>query len=204
MNVIGAGQLSEEEIALKLTEGHRLVSYEYCLSFIVVTLKRPTAFYLVAPKESDFGNRALFSSLSFFFGWWGIPWGPIYTVGTIYRNLSGGHDHSKTLIDHVLAKGSPGSPPLPSSAPSIAVAEKAPGIALASLILGLVSLLLFGPLTAIPAIICGHLALIRLKKDRSKKGRGMAVAGLIMGYAIVLFYSVLIFRIAQDAGGTSP
>jgi hypothetical protein len=203
MNIIGAGQLSEEEIALKLTEGHRLVSYEYCLSFIVVTLKRPTALYLVAPKESDFGNRTLFSSLSFFFGWWGIPWGPIYTIGTIYRNLSGGHDHSKALIEHVLAKGTSGPPPLPSAAPSAAVTGKAPGIALASLILGLASLLLFGPLTAIPAIICGHLALIRIKKDRLQTGRGMAVAGLIMGYAIVLFYAVLIFYIAQGTAGTS-
>lgn len=204
MQIIGAGQLSEEEIALKLTEGHRLVSYEYCLSFIVITLKRPTAVYLVAPRESDFGNRALYSSLSFFFGWWGIPWGPIYTIGTIYRNLSGGHDHSKALIDHVLAQSPAGPPPLPStSAVASAGTGKNPGLALASLILGLASLVLFGPLTAIPAIICGHIALIRLKKERAKNGRGMAIAGLFIGYAIVLLYTVFIIYIAQDAGRSS-
>lgn len=193
MNIIGAGTLSEEEIALKLTEGHRLVSYEYCLSFIVVTLKRPTAFYLIAPKESDFGNRALFSSLSFFFGWWGIPWGPIYTIGTIYRNVSGGHDHSQTLINHVLAKGSSGPPPIPYATD----AGKTPGLAVASMILGVASLLL-GLLAAIPAIICGHLALNRIKKDRIQKGRGMAIAGLILGYVVALISIVSIIYLVQN------
>ncbi|MDF3058697.1 MAG: hypothetical protein K0R17_2912 [Rariglobus sp.] len=203
MNIIGAGQLSEEEIALKLTEGYRLVSYEYCLSFIVVTLKRPTSIYLVTPKDSDFGNRALFSSLSFFIGWWGIPWGPIYTVSTIYRNLSGGHDHSKALIDHVLAKNPSGPPALPPVYPASAVSGKTPGVALAALILGLASLVLFGPFTAVPAIICGHIALIQIKKDPAKKGRGMAVTGLIIGYAIMLFYAAIFIYIAQRADGIS-
>jgi hypothetical protein len=193
MTIIGAGQLSEEEIALKLTEGHRLVSYEYCMSFLVVTLKRPSALYLVAPRESDFGNRALFSVVSFFIGWWGFPWGPIYTISTIYRNLSGGHDHSKALIDHVLEKNTSAPPSLPSATATSTVATKAPGSALASLILGIASLALLGPLTAIPAIICGHLALTHIKRDKLTQGRGMALTGLITGYVTLLFYAGLIF-----------
>lgn len=201
MTIIGAGLLTEEEVALKLTEGYRLVSYEYSLSFIVVTLKRPSGIYLVAPNESDWGNRALFSSLSFFFGWWGIPWGPIYTIGSITRNLGGGHDHSKALIDHVLARSPAGPPPLPNPGAVARTPEDTSGIALTAFILGLASLLLLGPLTAIPATICGHLALIRIKKDRLKKGRGMALTGLILGYAIVLFYAVIIAIVASE--GTS-
>lgn len=204
MTIIGARQLSEEEIALKLTEGYRLVSYEYCLSFIVITLKRPTSLYLVPPNDSDFGNRALFSSLSFFIGWWGIPWGPIYTISTIYRNLSGGHDHSQTLIDRVLAPSPSGPPPLPSAIARAKQADKTPGIAVAALILGLMSVALAGPLTAIPAIICGHLALIRIKKDGLTKGRGLALTGLICGYAVVLFYAFVIFRIFSGGDSSAP
>jgi hypothetical protein len=204
MTIIGAGQLSEEEIALKLTEGYRLVSYEYCLSFIVVTLKRPTSLYLLPPNDSDFGNRTLFSCLSFFIGWWGIPWGPIYTISTIYRNLSGGHDHSQTLIDRVLASGPSSPPPLSSAVPGAEHADKAPGIAVAALILGLLSVPLTGPLTAIPAIICGHIALIRIKKDGLRKGRGLALTGLIIGYVVVLFYAFLIFQLLRGLDDSTP
>lgn len=204
MKIIGAGLLSEEEIALKLTEGYRLVSYEYCLSFIVVTLKRSSDLYLVPPREADLGNRALFSSLSFFIGWWGIPWGPIYTISTIFRNLRGGHDHSQKLVDHVLAKGNATPPPLPGAALASGASGKTPGVAIAALILGLLSVALTGPLTTIPAIICGHIALIRIKRSGSRKGRGMALVGLIAGYAVLVFYAAFITYLATSTAESVP
>jgi hypothetical protein len=37
--------------------------------------------------------RALqWSLLTLVAGWWGIPWGPIYTVQSIWVNLRGGND----------------------------------------------------------------------------------------------------------------
>lgn len=204
MTIVGAHRLSEEEIALQLTEGYRLVSYEYCLSFIVVTLKRPTELTLLAPHDSDWGNRILFSTLSFFFGWWGIPWGPIYTVGAIYRNLSGGHDHSQALIDRVLAQSPSGPPPLPYTKQVVTDSGKTPGIAIASLVLGLLSLAFIGFFASVPAIICGHLALIRIKKTQTRKGRGLALTGLILGYVVTLLYAALFIYIIHGAFETAP
>jgi hypothetical protein len=63
------------------------------------------------------------------------------------------------------------------------------GLAVTSLILGLVSLAL-GPLTAIPAIIFGHIALA--KKTKSK---GLALTGLILGYVITAII-VLVYGLA--------
>jgi hypothetical protein len=37
--------------------------------------------------------------LSFVLGWWGIPFGLIYTVQSIYRNLSGGIDHTAAVMN---------------------------------------------------------------------------------------------------------
>jgi hypothetical protein len=37
--------------------------------------------------------------LSAFLGWWGIPWGPIYTIQSLSKNISGGKD----VTDQVLA-----------------------------------------------------------------------------------------------------
>lgn len=75
-------------------------------------------------------------------------------------------------------------PPLP-TAP--AVAPKT-GLSIASLVLGILSLpMCFYFLTGIPAIITGHKARSRAKKQPELYGgAGMALAGLILGYLSIL------------------
>ena len=62
-------------------------------------------------------------------------------------------------------------------------------LAIWSLILGILAMVSCGPITGIPAIICGHMARTRIKIEPDKfTGEGMALAGLIMGYfSIVAF-----------------
>jgi hypothetical protein len=60
------------------------------------------------------------------------------------------------------------------------------GFAVASLVFSLV-----GPLGSLPAIICGHVALRRIKKEPSLRGYGLGLAGLVIGY-VVLVISLLI------------
>jgi len=50
-------------------------------------------------------------------------------------------------------------------------------LAIASLISSLIV-----PFGCIPAVICGHVALGRIKKEPALQGRGLALAGLIIGY----------------------
>ena len=62
------------------------------------------------------------------------------------------------------------------------------GLAVASLIFSLV-----GPLGSLPAIICGHLALRKIKREPALKGYGLGLAGLIIGYAALgLFLAITI------------
>lgn len=62
-------------------------------------------------------------------------------------------------------------------------------LAIASLVLGILSLLGMGPLTGIPALITGAMAL------KNPAGKGMAVAGLIMGGISTLFVLLIILII---------
>jgi hypothetical protein len=32
-------------------------------------------------------------------GWWGIPWGPIYSIGSLFSNLTGGKDMTKEVLE---------------------------------------------------------------------------------------------------------
>ena len=67
------------------------------------------------------------------------------------------------------------------------------GLAITSFVLGLLSLVCFGLLAGIPAIICGHVA-----RDRAQRlpglygGAAFALAGLIMGYVSLLVTLVIL------------
>jgi hypothetical protein len=63
---------------------------------------------------------------------------------------------------------------------------KTSGLAIASLVFSLV-----GPIGCIPAVICGHLALRKIQKQAAVGGRGLALAGLIIGYVVLGFSIVL-------------
>lgn len=67
------------------------------------------------------------------------------------------------------------------------------GVAIASLVLGILGLIMIGPLGSIPAVICGHVAQSRIRKaPETCSGGGMALAGLILGYIQIAFMVVLI------------
>jgi hypothetical protein len=70
-------------------DGRQWVVYEYCISLIAVTLRRPSRPILVKP-EWAWVRGLPYVGVSLFLGWWGLPWGIIYTPLTIFTNLSGG------------------------------------------------------------------------------------------------------------------
>jgi competence protein ComGC len=60
---------------------------------------------------------------------------------------------------------------------------KTSGLAIWSLVLGILSLTCFSIFSAIPGVICGHSALSRIKRSAGAlEGKGLAIGGLITGY----------------------
>jgi hypothetical protein len=75
-------------------------------------------------------------------------------------------------------------------APAVAVAARTNPLAVASLLLGFLSLF---PLFGILAVVFGHVARSQIRKSAGRqKGAGMALAGLILGYLALGFILVLI------------
>ena len=73
--------------------------------------------------------------------------------------------------------------------PTIPSAPKTPGLAIASLVLGIVSVL-GAAILIIPtvlAIIFGHVAYSRIRKNPSLGGSGIAIAGFVLGYVSIVF-----------------
>ncbi len=71
------------------------------------------------------------------------------------------------------------------------------GLAIAALICGLAEMFTLG-LSAIPAIILGHLAHGQIKRT-GERGDGMAVAGLIFGYLAVGVWTLVIIALASHS-----
>jgi hypothetical protein len=63
-------------------------------------------------------------------------------------------------------------------------------MAIAAMVLGVAEFFTAG-LTAIPAVICGHIAR-RQMRQTSQRGDGLATGGLVLGYMAIIFWSVLI------------
>ena len=73
----------------------------------------------------------------------------------------------------------PPHPPAPQT-------SKNSGLAIWSLVLGILSLTLCSLFAGIPAVICGHMASGRIKRSGGLlAGRGLALAGLITGYVSI-------------------
>ncbi len=78
---------------------------------------------------------------------------------------------------------------------------KTNALAMASLACGLAQFV-FGPVTAIPAIVFGHVARHQIKRT-GEQGADLALAGLILGWAVVILAIVLIgLVIAAGMHGT--
>lgn len=98
MKIVGTEGLSNEALRAELERGARFVIYQYCISIVFMTFKRPSSIHFIRPGAGSVGQGLGFSLISFVFGWWGIPWGPIYTVQSIWTNSRGGRDVTRQMV----------------------------------------------------------------------------------------------------------
>lgn len=112
MRILGIERLGPGEIQDELRKGAKFVIFTWCISLLVVTLKRGTDVYFVRAGEGTFGKHLPWTLLTFFVGWWGFPFGLIYTPMCLIQNLAGGKDVTAELAPVFLqATGAPAPPP---------------------------------------------------------------------------------------------
>src|SRR5882724_10086851 len=94
MEEIRSGSQLQQEVA----SGAKFVIYQYCISVLVMTFKRPSSIYFVRADENRVMKGLGFTLLSLALGWWGIPWGPIFTIQALWTNLNGGQDVTQAVL----------------------------------------------------------------------------------------------------------
>lgn len=91
--------LSAEDLQREVGKGGKFIHYPFIISLGVATFKRTSGVYLVRGNENAVTKGMPYTLLSALFGWWGIPFGPKYTLQSIRANMKGGKD----VTDEVMA-----------------------------------------------------------------------------------------------------
>jgi hypothetical protein len=112
VNIRGIEGMTPEQVRFEVQRGARFVLFQYCISALVVTFRRPSDVYLIRAEENAAVKGLPFTLLTLLLGWWGIPWGPIYSVQSLITNLGGG----KNVTAEIMARYcSPTSSPVAAS-----------------------------------------------------------------------------------------
>ncbi|MBR1597354.1 MAG: hypothetical protein IJ661_00410 [Lachnospiraceae bacterium] len=74
---------------VEITPTSRLVRYTFVVSLVVITHRSESRYYFEDVEKSKASKAKLFSTLgSLLLGWWGIPWGPIWTIKAVIDNMA--------------------------------------------------------------------------------------------------------------------
>ena len=96
--IVGLEGLSADELREELDRGARFVVYQYCISVVFLTFTRGTNIYFVRSDESRLVKGLPWTALSMVAGWWGFPFGLIFTPWVVGRNLLGGKDVTDDVV----------------------------------------------------------------------------------------------------------
>ena len=102
----GIEGMKHGELDFEVQHGGKFVLFQYCISVIVLTFRRPSDIYFLRQGENPVAKGLPFTLLSLVAGWWGIPWGPIYTIQSIYNNSRGGKDVTQAALNSLRAQAS--------------------------------------------------------------------------------------------------
>ena len=91
--------LTAADLEKEISDGGRFVYFAYTISLLFVTFRDVSGVYLIRPGEGTAGKSLLFTLVTFLVGWWGIPWGPKFTMQAIRINLKGGKDVTNEVMD---------------------------------------------------------------------------------------------------------
>jgi hypothetical protein len=103
----GIEGMKNGELDFEIQRGAKFVIFQYCVSVVILTFRRPSHIYFIWQDENALVKGLPFTLLSLVAGWWGIPWGPIYTVQSIYNNSRGGKDVTQAVVSSVRAQAAP-------------------------------------------------------------------------------------------------
>jgi hypothetical protein len=92
MEIRGLETRTEADLDRELAAGGRFVFYEYCISLLAISFRRTSPVFFLPASSLGLVRGLRYSLLSLVLGWWGVPWGFVYTPLALVNNFAGGCD----------------------------------------------------------------------------------------------------------------
>ncbi len=102
--LIGIDNMTYDELINQVKEGARFRYFYVCVSVIVLTNRSTSDIYFIPAGESLFRHHLKYTGITLLFGWWGIPWGIIWTISSIVKNLKGGEDITDEILNIIYSE----------------------------------------------------------------------------------------------------
>ena len=116
MDIKGLEGLAAQDVVNEVQRGGRFVIFSYTISIIIMTFKQPTSIYFLRSGEGAFVPSLPFLMITCCFGWWGFPFGPIYSIWSLVENLGGGKDVTREIMQ-AMAVSVPSEPMMAEAVP---------------------------------------------------------------------------------------
>jgi hypothetical protein len=84
-----------------VTPETKLRTFKMAVSMLVVSYRFVSA---PVPEHRALGAGAAYTLVSMLLGWWGFPWGPIFTLEALFTNLTGG---KRTTVGELIGAAPP-------------------------------------------------------------------------------------------------
>ena len=98
----GIDQYALDILEDQIVRGGRFVVYECVISLLLLSFRFTSRAYFVRPGRYAMWRPWLYTLVTLACGWWGIPWGPIYTIQALTCNVGGGKDVTPWAIAALL------------------------------------------------------------------------------------------------------
>lgn len=80
---------SYEQLEKDIEAGGKFVHFYYVFSIIIFSFKNPSKVFYIKSDENCISKSWPFLLISLTLGWWGFPWGIVYTIQSIGKAFSG-------------------------------------------------------------------------------------------------------------------
>jgi hypothetical protein len=103
MGIKNLDGLSNQDLVDALQGGGKFVVYSYTISILVMTFRLGSPIYFISPSQRPVKYGLKYLLISAILGWWGFPWGAIYTIQSFLLAFRG-KDVTKEVMAQ-LARG---------------------------------------------------------------------------------------------------
>ncbi|MCV9929971.1 hypothetical protein OIU83_20085 [Flavobacterium sp. LS1R49] len=87
------------EIRQLIQQGGKFVAFPYTISALFMSFKKESAIYFIRPGENTFKYSCGYFLLNLTTGWWGLPFGPVHTISSLYYHIIGGKDCTQIILN---------------------------------------------------------------------------------------------------------